>query len=370
LDAGKENQLQRDGEKFATGIRSVVAMDWNAADNNLYTVMHGRDDLLRLFPEYFTPWESALLPAEEFLKVSKGSNFGWPYCYYDQLQNKKVLAPEYGGDGNIIGRCEAFEDPILGFPGHWAPNDLLFYKGDQFPERYKGGAFVAFHGSTNRAPYPQAGYFIGFIPFKDEAPTGAIEIFADGFARIDTIRNVSEAVFRPMGLAEGPDGSLYVSETEQGAIWKIEFKGDKNAFGPSKLVKMQIRERLPHFRTPDIEKDNLQFNASPAAKVYNIYCSTCHQPDGKGDRARFPPLARSEWVTGDKERLIKIVLQGIEGEIVVRNRAYNNVMPRHDFLSDAEIASVLTFIRTNFQNQASVVTDQEVREVRRNLNTN
>ena len=181
-------------------------------------------------------------------------------------------------------------------------------------------------------------------------------------------RPVGGAVFRPMGLAEGPDGALYISETEYGAIWKIEFKGDKNEFGTSKLVKMQMRERLPHFKTPDIEKDNLQINASPAAKVYNIYCSTCHQPDGMGDRARFPPLARSEWVTGNKEELIKIILLGMEGEIVVRNRTYNNTMPRHDFLSNEEIASVLTFIRTNFQNQASVITIQEVQRVRKNLN--
>ena len=364
FDANRLNQLQEDGEKFATGIRSVVALDWDKSNHTLYTVMHGRDDLLRLFPEHFSPWESAMLPSEEFLKVTEGSDFGWPYCYYDQLINKKVLAPEYGGDGTIVGRCDSFGNPIMGFPGHWAPNDLLFYKGTQFPERYTKGAFVAFHGSTNRAPYPQAGYFVGFIPFENGMPTGAVEIFVDGFARVDTIQNVRDAVFRPMGLAEGPDGSLYISETEKGAIWKIEFKGQKENFSSKHLLKMQMRKNLPHFKTPDITLDNLQLNESPEAQIYNIYCATCHQPDGNGDGARFPPLAMSEWVTGDKETLIGIVLNGIEGEMQVRDRTYNNVMPRHDFLSDAQIAEVLTYIRRKFNNNASEITQEEVNQVR------
>ena len=84
--------------------------------------------------------------------------------FYDQIQDKKVLAPEYGGDGKITGRCDTKEDPIMAFPGHIAPNDLLFYKGDMFPERYKNGAFIAFHGSWNRAPEPQKGLFSGFCP--------------------------------------------------------------------------------------------------------------------------------------------------------------------------------------------------------------
>ena len=134
---------QKDGEKYASGIRSVVAIDWNNDDDNLYLVMHGRDDLLRLFPKIFSPWQSALLPSEEFLKVEKDTHFGWPYCYHDQIKGEKVLAPEYGGDGNIVGRCAEYDDPILGFPGHWAPNGLLFYTGDQFPERYKKRCFCS-----------------------------------------------------------------------------------------------------------------------------------------------------------------------------------------------------------------------------------
>jgi glucose/arabinose dehydrogenase len=221
FDANKKGQTQKDGHKFATGIRSVVAIEWNPMDDNLYLVMHGRDDLLRLWASIFNPWQSAMLPSEEFLKVTDGSDFGWPYCYYDQIKEKKVLAPEYGGDGDSVGRCDKFEKPIMGFPGHWAPNDLFFYTGDQFPDRYKKGAFIAFHGSTNRAPYPQSGYFICFVPFENDKPTGEWEVFADGFAEVDPIVSVSNAVYRPMGIAMGPDGSLYIAETEKGKIWRI-----------------------------------------------------------------------------------------------------------------------------------------------------
>ena len=206
-------------------MRSIVALDWNTSDKSLYAVVHGRDDLHRLWPNHFSQWESALLPSEEFVKIEKGDHFGWPYCFYDQMQGKKVLAPEYGGDGTIIGRCADYKDPVIGFPGHWAPNDLVFYEGNTFPDHYKNGAFIAFHGSTNRAPYPQSSYFVGFVPFENGKPSGPYEVFADGFAGIDPIVNTRDAKFRPMGIAFAPDGSMYIGETEKGRIWKINFSG-------------------------------------------------------------------------------------------------------------------------------------------------
>jgi cytochrome c len=170
-----------------------------------------------------------------------------------------------------------------------------------------------------------------------------------------------------MGLAEGPDGSLYVSETEKGAIWKIEFKGDKERFGAIDLLKMKMRETLPHFKTPDAERSRIMMNETPEASLYNTYCATCHQRDGMGDMSRFPPLSQSEWVIGDKEVLISIILNGQEGEMKVLDRMYNNVMPKHDFLSDEQISNILSYIRTNFQNEASKITAQEVAEARAKL---
>ncbi len=365
FDANKTGLTQKDGKRIATGIRSVVAMDWNSVDENLYVVMHGRDDLHMLWPEKFSPWQSAVLPAEEFQRVKEGADFGWPYCYYDQIQKKKVLAPEYGGDGKIIGRCKDCEDPVMGFPGHWAPNDLLFYTGDQFPEHYKNGAFIAFHGSTNRGPYPQAGYFVCFVPFKNGQPTGDWEVFADGFAGVDTLINVSDARYRPMGLAMGPDGSLYVSDSRKGKIWRIIYKGDKNKFGSAQLAQMERQKLSANIRTPDEINDNLdKTKPVTGAKVYDIYCRACHQKDGKGDGLRFPPLDNSEWVGGDKKRLIRVLLNGLEGTIEVKGKPYNSLMPSQSFLSDEEIAQVLTYIRQNFGNDASEVNTGEVNKLR------
>ncbi|WP_209402691.1 PQQ-dependent sugar dehydrogenase [Pseudozobellia sp. WGM2] len=365
FDANKLGQTQKDGYKYASGIRSLVAMNWNPVDEELYGVVHGRDDLLRLWPNIYTPQESALLPSEEFIRIKEGAHFGWPYCYYDQLKDKKVLSPEYGGDGEIVGRCSDYEDPIIGFPGHWAPNDLVFYEGEQFPERYKNGAFITFHGSTNRAPYPQSGYFVGFVPFENGKPRGDFEIFADGFAQVDPIINTKDAAHRPMGLAIGPDGELYISDSVKGKIWKVVYQGNKDEFGEDQLLAMEARKQLSHIRTPDIDKDNLMpKKLVGGAKIYQQYCSACHQMNGRGASGRFPPLMETDWVTGDKARLIKVLLNGMEGSLKVGDEVYNGMMPQHSFLKDIEIAQVLTYIRSSFGNEASEIKENEVTKIR------
>ena len=368
FDANKLNQTQKDGRRYATGIRSIVGMDWNHKENALYAMQHGRDDLHRSWPAYFSSWENAVLPSEEFFKVTDGFDGGWPYYYYDQIKKKKVLNPEYGGDGEKEGDGAKLIQPIMGFPGHFGPNDLLFYTGDQFPERYKDGAFIAFHGSTIRHPYPQAGYIIAFVPFKDGMPSGDWEVFADGFAGVDTIIRTRDARYRPMALAMGPDGSLYVGESEEGKIWRVMYKGDRNAFDTAQLAKMEERKRTrTNIKMPDEVKDNLNKGIPKEATVYYNYCVSCHQQDGHGDGNRFPPLAGSEWVTGDKNRLITVVLQGLRGTVTFHGKTFNNVMPPHNFLKDEEVAQVLTYIRSNFGNNASEVTPAEVKKMRDNL---
>jgi glucose/arabinose dehydrogenase len=220
----KMNQKQSDGVRFSTGSRNIVGMVWNNTYNNLYAMQHGRDMLHVHFPEIFTPESAVELPAEEFLLIKKGANFGWPYCYFDHIQDKKVLAPEYGGDGKTQARCEGMDRPILGFPGHWAPNDLLFYTGNQFPEKYKNGAFIAFHGSWNRVAR-QEGYKVIFVPFgKDGKPSGKYEVFADGFAGKGQLKSAGDAMARPCGLAQAADGSLLISDSRKGTIWKIGYQ--------------------------------------------------------------------------------------------------------------------------------------------------
>lgn len=255
FDENKLQQTQEDGQGYAIGLRSIVAISWNDEDNSLYAVQHGRDYLNTHAPKYFSAWQNAVLPAEEFVKIRKGDDFGWPYTYYDHFKHKRMVAPEYGGDG--IKEAQGYKEPLMGLPAHWAPNDLLFYKGSQFPARYRNGAFIAFHGSTNRAPYPQAGYTVVFVPFENGKPTGKWEVFADGFAGVDTIVNMADAKYRPMGLAEGPDGSLYISDSIKGKIWRIMFTGDPTTFGPAQLDGMEKRKSKSHIKMPDEIADRL-----------------------------------------------------------------------------------------------------------------
>jgi glucose/arabinose dehydrogenase len=225
FSAVKSGQDQmKDGLRYASGIRNSIAIAWNYSNDKLYLLQHGRDQLFQFFPELYNEQQGAELPAEEFFLVEQGDNFGWPYCYYDQVKKKKVLAPEYGGDGEKTGRCSDAKDPIMAFPGHLAPNDLIFYTGKMFPEKYRNGAFIAFHGSWNRAPLEQKGYLVAFVPFRNGLPSGEWEIFANGFAGVSPIKNMDDIVYRPMGLAEGPDGALYISDSEQGRIWKVTYK--------------------------------------------------------------------------------------------------------------------------------------------------
>ncbi len=252
--ADKLNQTYGDGIRYATGLRNVVGLDWNTQTNSLFVMQHGRDQLHDNWPELFDTKQSAELPAETMYELHKGSNAGWPYVYYDPIQHKKILAPEYGGDGKkgiddiksepsvIMGGKggdpttlindmsiarkpveKNIQDPTVAFPAHMAPNALLFYTGNQFPEKYKNGAFIAFHGSWNRAPEPQKGYLVAFVPFKNGKPSGDWEIFADDFAGGDEFMSPNKAKHRPTGLAQGPDGSLYVTDDVKGAVYKISY---------------------------------------------------------------------------------------------------------------------------------------------------
>ena len=218
FDENKLNQTQDTGMKFATGLRQFPAITWH--DNALYIVMNNRDQLDVFFPDHFTAKDNAERPAEPMYRATGGENFGWPYCFYDYLQKKEVMNPEYGGDGKETGRCASFTQPVAVFPAHWAPVDVMFYTGNQFPKKYQGGAFIAFHGSWNRAPLPQDGYNVVFQPFSGGKPSGNFEIFGTGFAG----PNPNQAVARPDGVAQAPDGSLYIAESQKGKIWRVMYK--------------------------------------------------------------------------------------------------------------------------------------------------
>lgn len=224
FDADKTGQHFSAKHRYATGLRNTIALAWNGKADALYGVMMGRDQLHGNWPDLFTAKQNAELPAEEMLKIVKDGNYGWPYCYYDGTQHKLVLAPEYGGDGKKVGQCRQYKVPVVAFPAHWAPEAMVFYTAKAFPEKYRGGAFVAFHGSWNRAPLPQKGFNVAFVPFAHGKPSGDYQVFADGFAGTDKVNSPGQAKHRPVGIALGPDGALYIADSQNGWIWRITFK--------------------------------------------------------------------------------------------------------------------------------------------------
>jgi glucose/arabinose dehydrogenase len=205
-------QRPKDGVRFATGLRNTLALAVQPGTGKLFAAPHGRDQLGQNWG--YTEAQNAELPAEEFLEVVQGDDFGWPYCYYDWQRRQRVLSPEYGGTGSELARCAEKKNPLIGFPGHWAPMAIVFYDGSQFAARYRGGAFVAFHGSWNRAPLPQQGYRVVFVPFGASGqPAGEYETFATS-AKGDTR-------LRAAGVAVGPEGSLYIGDEASGTIWGV-----------------------------------------------------------------------------------------------------------------------------------------------------
>lgn len=223
FDARKLRQKQSDGERWATGIRNIVAITMDPTGRTPWGTQHGRDLLNgnwgKTYP-IFTEQKSAENPGEEMYRLDKGVDFGWPYCYFDIDQQKKVLAPEYGGDGVKQDKCAKVGQPQAAYPGHWAPNGMAFSTGKAFPAKYRGGAFVAFHGSWNRAPLPQAGFNLVYQPFANGRPSGKYEVFADGFRG-----TANEMQRRPIGLLVAPDGSLIVTDDKGGRVYRIRYVG-------------------------------------------------------------------------------------------------------------------------------------------------
>ena len=209
--ADRAGQRFADGERWATGLRNTVALRVDPVNGGLYGAVNGRDQLGDNWG--FTAERSAENPGEEFTRIEHGDDYGWPYCYYDVDARSLVLAPEYGGDGKEVGRCAAAKEPLMVFPAHWAPLSVAFGPARQLGSTYDEGVFIAFHGSWNRAPLPQAGYRVVWQPLRGGVPSGAYQTIARGSNGPTSVR--------PSGVAVGPDGSLYVAADANGTIWRI-----------------------------------------------------------------------------------------------------------------------------------------------------
>ena len=194
-------------------------------DGIVYVSQHGRDSLDTLWPDLFTSEQSRDNPAEEFFKLTDGDDYMWPYCYWDTALDKKILAP------NTVVTARKSVTAIWR-PTPWWPSPRIggrtIYSStpeSSFPSAIAAARSSHFRGSWNRAPFPQGGYNVVFIPMPDGAVTGDWEIFADGFKDEDPLMSPGDATYRPTGLAQGPDGSMYISDSVTGRIWRVAYTG-------------------------------------------------------------------------------------------------------------------------------------------------
>jgi glucose/arabinose dehydrogenase/mono/diheme cytochrome c family protein len=348
-DANKPNQVFSPAERFATGIRNAEGFALDSTGHNVFVTQHGRDQLHSNWPDLYKPEDEATLPAEELLRLTRGGDYGWPECYYDAARSKLVLAPEYGGDGGKkTGPCAGKIAPIAAFPAHWAPNAMALYDKLQFPAHYRHGVFIAFHGSWNRAPYPQGGYNVVFEALAGDHASGQCEVFADGFA--GAVKSPDAAAHRPSGLAVGTDGSLYVSDDIRGRIYRIVYRGATGgADSTTKFTrcpgasapagKISVADAQPPEGThPNagataavtlrVPKGATQEMVALGDRIYHgqvggATCTGCHGAGGAGTPLG-PDLTDSKWLWSDGSyaAIVKTITAGVP-----QPKQYRSPMP-------------------------------------------
>jgi glucose/arabinose dehydrogenase len=198
------NRYNPDGtghEVFVSGTRNPVGLHLYPGTDTIWITVQERDELGDdLVPDYFT-------------HIEQGRFYGWPFAYIGPNED-----PRRKGERRDLVDRAVVPDVLL--PAHAGVLDFAFYTGKQFPKQYQGGAFVAFHGSWNRAK--RHGYEIAFVPFKDGKPSGPWQDFMTGWM---ISPDITEVWGRPVGVLEMPDGSLLVSDDGGKKIWRISYAG-------------------------------------------------------------------------------------------------------------------------------------------------
>ena len=343
-DANKTNQTFSPADRFATGIRNAEGFALDSS-GRVFVTQHGRDQLHANWPDLYKPDQEATLPSEELLLLKAKGDYGWPECYHDPFVQKLVLAPEYGGDGQTIGVCGNKIGPVAAYPAHWAPNAMVRYDQKQFPARYREGVFIAFHGSWDRAPYPQGGYNVIFQALSADGASGQCEVFADGFA--GAVKSPSKAAHRPSGLAVGPDGALYVSDDARGRIYRIVYRGGSEGGAanvtacPSATAPagspVEAAAKPPEGTHPNAGATAASLPVPEGAsremvvvgeriyrgQVGGAACSGCHGEAGDGSPLG-PPLTGKKWLWSDGSYagIKKTITEGVS-----QPKQYRSPMP-------------------------------------------
>ena len=183
---------------YADGLRNPNGLSFEPKTNALWTVVNERDELgPNLVPDYMT-------------SVKDGGFYGWPYSYFGQNVDPRVMPPR----PDLVAKAIV---PDYALSAHVAPLGMVFYNADNLPESYRGGAFVGEHGSWNRDTFN--GYKVIFVPFKDGRPNGDPQDVVTGF-----LNEKGEARGRPVGLAVAKDGALLIADDVGNTIWRVTAK--------------------------------------------------------------------------------------------------------------------------------------------------
>jgi mono/diheme cytochrome c family protein len=360
-DADKTGQHFSADERFATGLRNAEGLSVDAA-GQIFATQHGRDQLHEDWPGLYSASRGQEQPAEELVLLRQGADYGWPECYFDSDAKTLVLGPEYGGDGGKkVGLCAERQGPVAFFPGHWAPNDMKIYTGTAFPKAYRGGAFIAFHGSWNRAPAPQAGFNVVFQPLADGKASAPYVIFADGFAGAS--KEPTRAAFRPSGLAIAPDGALFISDDVHGRIWRVTYQGGNagapvaaaSSAGDAAQASASSVVPPPEGIHPDAGRDAdlpvpQGFTQQQVALGDRVFhgtaaggtCSGCHGADGNGS-SMGSSLTGGTWLwsDGSVEGIATVIKSGVP-----KPKQHSGAMPPMGgaTLSPADIDAVAAYV--------------------------
>ena len=199
------------------------------------------------------------------------------------------------------------------------------------------------------------GYKVVFVPYDENGmPVGNYEGFADDFSGRKEFVSARDARFRPTGVTAGPDGSLYVTDSEKGRIWRIIYTGEaksalRHANGPAGAPPISVTDKEP-----------VDAN-TPGGRLYAQICAACHMPNGSGVPTMQPALAGNAVVAGDSGRLIDVILRGPAAVLPPGREKFSNIMPPYGpVISDLEVASIINYLLNNFAPGSAEVTPDQV----------
>lgn len=320
----KGNPVWTSGHRNAQGLTQ-------AENGNIYISEHGPDN------------------DDEVNLILKGRNYGWPdvmgYC--DLPSEKKYCA-----DSNIA-------EPLMAWSPVIAPAGMEYYAHSAIPEWGNSLIMGSLKNQTLRVLHlNEEGTEIEY----------AEEWFPKTFGRI---RDVSVS----------PEGDVYISTSNKdwhprhfSAVYQeVPGVADDRIIKLSKATPAQLAWLQSASEPVLVSRQAAETTEVPGTAVvsgealYQQYCSGCHLAEGQGVEGLYPPLAGSEWVVGDKERLIQVVLEGLSGPIEVKGKTYNQQMPAYRFLSDEQVSGVLSYIRQHFGNSSAPVSAEEIAAERPSL---